>query len=670
MEKSKFLYGALGFLALGLASCSSDDLGVKAPEVVSEDQSRFMAVTLSAPSEVTSRTFENGTAHESYVYCLDFIFYDVNGNPTGTPAHLGEEAIKGLTFTENPDGNNVTRMCTSVVPVQLSQGDNLPAQVICIVNGNVDVVNQISSKPLNTEDGDGFRDIVQQEFSREGNFLMTNSVYFGQDQLTGQSNQRLSATPINANTQLFGTRGEAQSAIENNSASALVDIYVERVAAKVTLSLNAENIEVYTLDNGDEANTKVSIKFVPEYWLMNAVDKKTYLTKRYGIDDNGTINMGPDYSEINGALTAAGFSNWNDEPNHRSYWGTSTSYFKNLFPLVSDQVFDPEANEGVTYDPYTNDAYPVNYFSYNSVVAGINNTTYSEVRKQWKAADNGNFDASVIYTRETTTPKVTINNDGTNGNPAAAVGSAVVLGHYVVGDDAVKKTFYIDRNNGDNGTFYGSEASARNALLERQTIVFLDEAGQNPVDVTDSEGNTIIDQAVLDAFAVKHPVAAVRGKLANSNIAGRLVTLQLKSVPASVPLYYYDNIVGDYVRINAGNLNDVNSQLVSTGYFDIFHEGLGFFTIPVRHLNFKTNSYTANENGGGTYNWKAMSVGELGIVRNHAYTITVSSIKGLANGLRSYDQPIVPAKDAVNQYIAMRLNILSWNVVNGWSVDL
>ena len=65
-----------------------------------------------------------------------------------------------------------------------------------------------------------------------------------------------------------------------------------------------------------------------------------------------------------------------------------------------------------------------------------------------------------------------------------------------------------------------------------------------------------------------------------------------------------------------------------------------------------------------------MSVGELGIVRNHSYDLTISSIKGLANGLRSRNQPIVPAKDSFNQYVAMRLNILSWNVVNSWSVNL
>ena len=681
MKKQKFLLGTAGLFALGLTACSNE-MPVQEPQKVAEDESRFIAVTLSAPNAAATRAFENGslttgtdgtaTAGESYVYCLDFLFYDTNGNPTGTVSHLNEAQVKGLEFTNNATGANVERFCTSVVPVQLTQGDNLPAQVICIVNGNPDVVNEIAKKSLSGDD-DAFRDITQAEFSRGGNFLMTNSVYYGQDELTGQANQRLCATPINANTQLFATSDAAKNAVTAANGAdataaqkaALVDIYVERVAAKVSLTLDNANISNYTLANADADGADISIKFVPEYWLMNAVDNKTYLTKRYGVEVDGEIDMHPDYAQINGALTGAGFSNWNSVANHRSYWGTSPSYFKNNFPLVSDQVFDPEANPGVEYDPYAAGyAYDVNYYSYNSVVAGINNETYSEVRKQWKEVGENGFNKSVIYTRETTTPQRTIQNDGTNGNPAAAVGSAVVLGHYeVISDDATEtKTFYVDRNDGDNGTYYGSMESARTALLNRQTILFVDEEGNDPVDVED------ISAANLACFTVEHPKAAVRAKAGNPNVAGRLVTLQLSSVPSNI--YFYDNASGDYIAVNADNLTTVNAMLVSqTGYFDVFFEGLGFFTVPIRHLNFKDASYTANDNG-GVYNWKTMSVGELGIVRNHSYDLTISSIKGLANGLRSRNQPIVPAKDSFNQYVAMRLNILSWNVVNSWSVNL
>lgn len=680
MRKQNLIPGAFALAALALTACSNE-LPVNGPQKVTVDEERFMAVTLSAPNAATTRGFENGTleeengvgvAGESYVYCLDFIFYDVNGNPTGNFTHLGEDEVKGLTFTTNTNGDNVERFCTSVVPVTLTQGDNLPAQVICIVNGNTEVVNKISALSLHDEDG-GFRDITQAEFSRGGNFLMTNSVYYGQDLTTGQADQRLCATPINANTQLFSSRKAAQTAITNNTPGALVDIYVERVAAKVTMNLKKDNISNYILTNGD-AEGDIAIKFVPEYWLMNAVDSKTYLTKRYGVDVNGVIDEYPEWSVINTALTTAGFNDWNSVPNHRSYWGTSPSYFADSFPLVSDQVFDPEANEGVVYDPYNTEhnKYAVNYFSYNSVKAGIDNEEYSEVRKQWKAVDaDGSITNSVIYTRETTTPQKTINNITSTGNPAASVGSAVVLGHYEVitttpaeeeGGTAtttsVQKTFYVDRNDGENGTYYGSMETARKALLDRQSILFIDEDGKNAVDFDD------LSEANQKRFTVEHPKAAVRAKTGNPNVAGRLVTLQLTSVPESI--YFYDATQSKFVPVTSANLDAVNAMLVQTGYLDMFYNGLGFFTVPIRHLNFKASSIGEN----GQYNWATMSVGELGIVRNHAYSMEVTSIKGLANGLRSEDQPIVPAKDTYNQYIAMRLNILAWNIVNKWTVDL
>lgn len=670
MKKTNYLLGALGFLALGFVSCSSDDI-VNEPQKVDEDKSCFMAVTLSAPSEGLSRAFDNGIADESYVYCLDFLFYDVNGNPVGTPAHIGVDGVTGLTFTDvkNDEGkNSVSRFCASVVPVELTQGENLPAQVICIVNGNQSVVTEIAAKPLNSEDGTGFRDITQQEFSREGKFLMTNSVYYGLDPITGRSDQRLCATAINANTQLFGTRTAAEDALKSNTPGALVDIYVERVAAKVTLDMATGTIQDYVLSNG-EGNGTVTLKYVPEYWLMNAVDKNTYLTKRFGVQDSeGAINMYPDFSTINGALTTAGFTNWNDTQLFRSYWGTSPSYFVDKFPMTSDEVFDPEAQPDTTYDPYDIkiNTYPVNYFSYQSVVDNINRDDLSAVRKQWKVATNANdkiFDNSIIYTRETTTPQKTINNDLANGNPAATVGSAVILGHYLVNNETTGRTFYVDRNNGENGTFYGSHESALKALVDRQSIIFLDAEGQDALDAND------VAPAVLENFAVQHPAAAVRALIGNPNVAGRLVTIQLNTVPNNVPLYYYDGVENKYKAIDAASLNAVNAQLVSTGYFDMFYNGLGFFSIPIRHLNFNTDSYS-NKNGIGTYNWKTMKVGELGIVRNHAYTVTVTSIKGLANGLRSVQQPILPAKETVNQYVSMRLNILAWNIANVWSVEL
>ena len=79
---------------------------------------------------------------------------------------------------------------------------------------------------------------------------MTNSVYYGKNTLTGEQKSRLCATPIN-NGMLFKTEDEAKQAIEASGDAAMVNIYVERLAAKVGLTMDAGAPKAYTLQNGD-----------------------------------------------------------------------------------------------------------------------------------------------------------------------------------------------------------------------------------------------------------------------------------------------------------------------------------------------------------------------------------------------------------------------------------
>lgn len=679
--KTKLYIGVIA-AALTLSACSNDHIGSMDDQKVEYDQMRYIAVQIGAPRDAQSRAFENGALNESYINRLDFFFYDALGNPTSTPLSMSEAEISAKgTFGDpdpNPSGSNVTRIYTSVVPVALTQGQNLPSQIICVVNGVESGVNEIKSLPLAD-----LIDIQRTYFSNQSCFVMTNSVYYGRDIVTGQTNQRLCATPINATTQLFGTKEAAQKAISNAStnANAIVDIYVERVAAKVGLTLNKASIQPYTLKTADGA--EVSLQFEPKYWAMNATDKSIYLTKRFGVETtNGTettINKLPTFDQINTALTGGGFTNWNDAANHRSYWGTSPSYFANNYPDVSDDVND-------LVEPSHADDFEPRYYSYNE----LDSRSKLGIASQAIAAQDGSFvtgyttgtnngyageaATGFIYTRETTVSKARIN-DVNNSNPAAAVASAVIVGKYTVtGANTEGGTFYIDRNTGEGGTYYGSAAAVIRALATRQSIVFEDNAGKTP--------------SGASVFSLEHPKADVRTK-AQTKLVGRLVTLQITSLPNDRHLYYYamnGDGTGGYVEITTDNLVDVNAQLLSVGYMDKFAEGLAFYSIPIRHLNWNDAFYITkwteeveeegetttveHEKPVGVYDWASMTTGSLGVVRNHVYNLNINSISGLGTALRDPDQPIVPAKEEANQFIAARLNILAWNVANTWSVDL
>ena len=675
MRKLNLISGAFGIAAIGLTACSNEMPVMDENLTAESDETRYISIQISAPSDAGTRAFENGSSNESYIDRLDFFFYDALGNPTSSPVSMDINDIKkevedGNAFfpDANTSGNNVTRVFTSVVPANLTQGQNLPSQVICIVNGQGDNMTELKTKTL-----DELVELQRNYVRTDDFFRMSNSVYYGQNVLTGQANQRLCATPINVNTQLFGTREDALTAVKNsqdddvNNDGALVDIYVERLAAKVGLQMGADVVQDYTLTNSTGGT--VTLTFVPQYWAMNATDKTVYLTKRYGVEnEDGSINKTPNYNQINQALTG-GTTNpwWNAPANFRSYWGTSPSYFDDSYPDVSDDVNDLV---GYTHD------YSVNYYSYNQVAAQAARDEESAgiggIGKQALAIGDNGFtlgtgnatlgetavttSTGYIYAFETTASRHRIN-DVANNNPAAVVASAVVVGKYNVDGNpvAANSAFYIDRNAGTNGTYYATADLVKAQLASRQRILFANADGTGRLDGTDTR------------FVIKHPDLAVR-EIARTKLAGRLVTLQLDNFSGN-PIYFYhlnEDGTGRYVQVDENNLDEVNAQLLAVGYMDMFNEGLGFYSVPIRHLNWNDGLYNATTG----YDWAAMPSGALGVVRNHVYNLTINSISGLATALRSPEQPIVPAKEEANQYIAARLNVLAWNVVNSWSVNL
>lgn len=644
MKINKFLLGAFA-LSVGFASCSNEE-PIKGNDVAQADETRFMSVQISAPAQ-TSRTFEDGAATESQIKHLDFLFFDKNGNPTGTTLRVdGTE----LTTVDGPfENGNVTKIGTSVVSIQLNQGDNLPAQVICVVNGATTLVDQMKDKSISA-----LRNVVNAAgtFSDDAVMTMTNSMYFGTDPITGEQFQRVVASPVRS-SQLYATEKEAQDALDKAIAagaseadqSVLVNVYVERVAAKVGLNMDAAKIETLTLAKGGDVEGNVTVKFVPEYWFMNATSKENFPIKRYGLalDDKGIMDT-PSYTDINnkfaGTLMA---TSWNSPENHRSYWGCSPSYYENDYPVVSDQVDDLQG--------YTKN-YSSNYYSYTKVAAAA---AGSYPARQAIPATNGSFatvageTTGYIYANETTTSIGVITAASADANPAAAVASAVIVGHYEVTDGegaATQKTFYVDRNDGDK--YYANAEDATKALASRQTLLRANADGTGTLDAS--------------AFVLEHPKKAVRDLTSNKNIAGRLVTIQLAAIPEG-GAYIWNG--STYEAITVDKLNEINAQLVSIGYMDMFAEGLAFYSIPVRHLGFREESYVD-----GKYLWSDMQLGELGLVRNHVYTINVTKIGGLGTGLRSPEQPILPARELYNQYVAVRLNVLSWNVVPAWEVEL
>ena len=620
-------------LAAGmLAGCSKEPAAENQIQTVDHDQVRYLNVTISSPTGMETRAttadddFTNGTEDENFVENMTFVFYDAAGLPTG-------QAVEKK-FTANTDKEgfntstgiaNVEKIWSSTVEVALSQGENLPAYVVAYIN-------PVSDSDLKTNSLKQIDEITRQQVrvksKTEGSdrmlFPMSNSVYYGDNPVAGETNVRVFASPV-ATDQLYTSPEDAEAATAKT-----IDIYVESYAARVQLKMtpgavnpNATDVNGYTLT------------FVPEAWRVNATDKDTYAVKRFGIADGTSVNYDPTYSAL---LTNFNGSDWWNEPKKfRSYWACTPSYYKNDYPKVSDNITD--VKESNDYSEGTKYPYDEHYFSYEQFKTGkVKGALFAEAIT-WDETNGFN---KPFYARETTTASIawgyekeTQNVDDEpeaeaaklEYNPLATMPSAVIVGHYILtknGTDMPQQTFYLYGKTNNHHNLY-LQSEILDAMVKNQTTVLTREG---------AAGNyTYSAYREIDGFTVEHPLKAVRD-VKNTTVAGRLVALQLTDEAAARDLYYYDAAAtGDkYVKITAGedgNLNKVNSELLSAGYATMYGNGIAYFNIPIEHL--------------GIY-------------------ATTSGSEG--------KQPIVPPVGELSYYISAKLNILSWRVVPTQEVKL
>ncbi|MBQ5855111.1 MAG: Mfa1 fimbrilin C-terminal domain-containing protein, partial [Alistipes sp.] len=104
----------------------------------------------------------------------------------------------------------------------------------------------------------------------------------------------------------------------------------------------------------------------------------------------------------------------------------------------------------------------------------------------------------------------------------------------------------------------------------------------------------------------------------------------------------------------ANNLTDdqtstkaLNAALKGVASAVLYTEGYTFYYVDIKHLGAKGKD------------------AEFGIVRNHAYNITINSIKGYGSpvyeGTQFVDYPTTPEQ---NTYVSAKISILSWRLVN------
>jgi hypothetical protein len=332
MKKITMLSSVLASaLMLTVASCSSEDVaGVDAQN--GKGTTSFLAVNIenvgSAPASRSYQqgdgTYEDGTEAESKINNVRFYFFNGDGTPYLLVNKNSEkQPVNFLDQTVETDGNDhdhTAETKTKAVLVLNGETKAVPASVIAVINPEVLDNTTLQSGTMTLSElrtsatGSKFYD-------KTNGFVMSNSVY-------ESAGQDVCSTPV-ANS-VFAT---SEDAMKNP-----VDIYVERVNAKVNAKIDADyqrtgetekawtknadgkyQIEVGSIDvttYADNTNAAPTKNTYPVYavvqgWQLADADGKAEVCKQ--------INTSWYAGEL-------GISPWTTSDYHRCFWSKSVPF--------------------------------------------------------------------------------------------------------------------------------------------------------------------------------------------------------------------------------------------------------------------------------------------------------------------------------------------------------
>ncbi len=293
MKKRSFL----AIMMAGLLFASCDKTNEPNNNVDSgELETSYIAVSVNSVFDPAMRaddgTYDEGEGIEKEISSAHFFFFKANGEKFT----LNSENMVGAVCKDNyiikekaelgiagDNMNNVETVTNVMLTIQNNKGE-YPAQMLVVLNWNYNEETGLNLNDLNK------KLIAEAQMKSNTDFLMSNSAY-------ERNSKVANATPITMDN-IGATEAEAKAKP--------VEVYVERVAAKVTVNVK-EGTTDNTFDTGEtDANgTKVYAQIVG--WDINTTISHSYLVK--------DIDLTWDNTEL-------GFT-WNDEPWYRSYWAKS-----------------------------------------------------------------------------------------------------------------------------------------------------------------------------------------------------------------------------------------------------------------------------------------------------------------------------------------------------------
>ncbi|WP_443908084.1 Mfa1 family fimbria major subunit [Prevotella sp.] len=283
---SKFKLFPLALAAFAFSACTSEDAVENNPNV--EGVKSYVAVNINNVGADGTRAdvYENGTAAESNIKMIRFYFFTQNGDPYKLAE--GRNWLEIAPTKMNASTTENVEKITNSMLVITGKDMTYPQSMMAVVNPETIEEGKLADFMKKSEvEGVVAAQSFKGQSAAASEFVMTSSVY-------AQDGQKVWTSDISGHVAL--TEAEAKAAP--------VDIYVERVAAKITSTARYDNVDKFLVG---ETATGTPVYAKIEGWGIAKENTKANLIKV----------IEPTWEE-----KTIGF-NWNNANFYRSYWETT-----------------------------------------------------------------------------------------------------------------------------------------------------------------------------------------------------------------------------------------------------------------------------------------------------------------------------------------------------------
>lgn len=314
-------------LMLTVASCSSEDVA-GGDSQNDKGATSFLAVNIenvgSAPASRSyaqgGGTYEDGTADESKITNVRFYFFNGDGTPY-LLANNGVNYLEKEVKTDGADHDHTAETKTKAVLVLEGETKAVPASVIAVVNPKV-LDNTTTLKSGTMTLSELRTSATGSKFYDETNgFVMSNSVY-------ESAGQDVCSTPVANN--VFATSDEALKKP--------VDIYVERVNAKVNAKIDADYVRTNETEKAWSKNAEGKYQINVGNIEVTTYAENTNATPTTDTYSVYAVVQGWQLADANGKAEVCkqiktswyagelGISPWTTSDYHRCFWSKSVPF--------------------------------------------------------------------------------------------------------------------------------------------------------------------------------------------------------------------------------------------------------------------------------------------------------------------------------------------------------